>query len=236
MVFRMKHAALALAISIGAFVGACGPATPQPVEPPGGGTTPAADQASTAPASTPASPADGATAAGDSGAKPADGATGPTSAPAQSKPMQATSLEADLKKIGLNLQKLPDLEKMPLAQKKKVMPLLQKSLGMENCQGCHVENDFKKETRNMKVSREMWRHFVAPLRTEQGGTVFCDSCHSGSKQVLNRADKKAMEKFMEEEYEHKLTRADKKDMECGTCHGDTMELKIIEKLWAIPKG
>jgi hypothetical protein len=88
----------------------------------------------------------------------------------------------------------------------------------------------------MKVARGMWNHFVAPLRDEKGGAVFCDSCHGGAKLVLNRADKKAVEKFMEDEYEHKLTRADKKDNECGTCHGDAMELKIIEKLWNIPKG
>jgi len=233
MVARMKHAALALAIMIGAFAGACGPATPAP-EPPSGATTPT-EEGSAAPGGTGATPTDAAPAGGD--AKPAESGPGPTAAPAQSKPLQPTSLEADLKKIGLNPQKLPDLEKMPLAQKKKVMPLLQKSLGMENCQGCHVEgNDFKKETRNMKVSREMWRHFVVPLRTEQGGTLFCDSCHGGDEHVLSRTDQKAMEKFMEEEYEHKLTRADKQDMECGTCHGDTMELKIIEKLWSIPKG
>jgi hypothetical protein len=144
-------------------------------------------------------------------------------------------MDAELKKIGLNLDKIPELEKLPLAQKKKVMPLLQKSLGYDTCQGCHAEGDFKKETRNMKVAREMWRHFVVPLRSEKGGTLFCDSCHNGKEHVLARADKKAVQAFMEAEYEHKLAQASKAEMECGTCHGDAMETKIIEKLWKISK-
>lgn len=234
MVLRLKHAALALAISMGALAGACGPATPPPEGPPGGGATPPAGE--TTPPAGETKPAEATPPGGETKPAEATPAPGPAAGPAQSKNLTATQMEADLKKIGLNLSKLPDLEKLPLAQKKKVMPLLQKSLGMENCQGCHVEGDFKKETRNIKISREMWRHFVAPLRDEKGGAVFCDTCHSGAKQVLNRSDKKAMEAFMEDQYEHKLTRADKKDMECSTCHSDTAELKIIEKLWNIPKG
>ncbi|HSO00752.1 MAG TPA: hypothetical protein VLS89_20810 [Candidatus Nanopelagicales bacterium] len=226
MVLSIKHAALALAVSMGALAGACGPSMPPPDGPPAGGATPPGEQ-------TPPAPGEGA-APGDA-TKPNEPAPGAAS-PAKSRDLTATAMEAELKKIGLNLQKLPELEKMTLAQKKKVMPLLQKSLGMESCQGCHVEGDFKKETRDMKVAREMWRHFVVPLRTEQGGAVFCDSCHGGKEHVLARADKKAVEAFMEDQYEHKLTLADKSDMECSTCHGDTMELKIIEKLWNIPKG
>ena len=38
------------------------------------------------------------------------------------------------------------------------------------------------------------------------------------------------------DYVGKLTHADKKDQECGSCHGDAFEVKIIEKLWGIPKG
>jgi hypothetical protein len=230
MAARIKHAALALAISMGALVGACGPATP-PVEGPPSGLAEPGDGAEGTPATpgeTPAATPTGEAATPD---KPPAGASGP----AKSTPLSPTQMEAELKKIGIDVKKIPDLEKIPLAQKKKVMPLLQKSLGFETCQGCHVEGDFKKETRNMKVAREMWRHFVVPLRTEQGGTLFCDSCHSGNKHVLNRTDRKAVEKFMEEEYEHKISQSSKKEMECGTCHGDAMELKIVEKLWGIAK-
>jgi hypothetical protein len=113
------------------------------------------------------------------------------------------------------------------------MPIMQKAMGYTACTGCHVEGDFKAETRNLKISREMWNAYTVPLRDEKGGVLFCDSCHSGQPKVLNRADQEALKKFMEDEYEHKLTRADKKDMECSTCHGEALELKIIEKLWKI---
>ena len=32
----------------------------------------------------------------------------------------------------------------------------------------------------------------------------------------------------------KLTRADKKEHACSTCHGESMEIAIIDKLWKIP--
>ncbi|XYH92404.1 multiheme c-type cytochrome [Sorangium sp. So ce1128] len=233
----MKHAALALALWMGAFAGACGSATPPPET--------AADKDDFDGES---SPGDDSATAGSESAKPAKSDKTASKdkdaeadegdedeAPAKSTPIQATKFEADLKKIGINLKKIPELEKLPTAQKKKVMPLLQKALGYDTCQSCHAEGDFKKETRDMKVAREMWRHFVVPLRSESGGTLFCDSCHAGNEHVLNRKDKKALQAFMEEEYQNKLARANKEDMECGTCHGDAMETKIIEKLWNIPE-
>ncbi len=227
----LKHAALALVIMMGTLAGACGPA-PQPEAPPSGGVMPV-DGAATPP--TEAKPAEGTPPAdAKPEAMPEEAPAAPAAAgPAQSTPISASAMEEDLKKIGIDLKKIPELGKLSPAQKKKVMPLLQKSLGMDACTGCHVEGDFKKETRNLKIAREMWNHFVVPLRSEKGGVLFCDSCHGGNKHVLNRADKKAVEKFMDEEYEHKTTLAAKGEVECSTCHGDAMEPKIIEKLWKI---
>ncbi|WP_437283179.1 hypothetical protein WME90_22170 [Sorangium sp. So ce375] len=231
MAARVKHAALALALLMSAFAGACGSSTPPPET--------AADKNDFDGES---SPDEGKATADAEGAKPAKPEKAAEAheeeaheTPAKSTPLQATKFEADLKKIGINLKKIPALEKLPAAQKKKVMPLLQKALGYDTCEGCHAEGDFKKETRDMKVAREMWRNFVVPLRSESGGTLFCDSCHAGNEHVLNRKDKKALQAFMEEEYQNKVARANKEDMECGTCHGDAMETKIIEKLWNIPK-
>ncbi|NUQ79434.1 MAG: hypothetical protein HUU21_38480, partial [Polyangiaceae bacterium] len=148
-------------------------------------------------------------------------------------PVVESKMLAELKATGISLTKISEIGKIPLAQKKKLMPLMQKAMGYTACTGCHVEGDFKAETRNLKISREMWNAYTVPLRDEKGGVLFCDSCHSGQAKVLNRADQEAVKKFMEDEYEHKLTRADKKEMECSTCHGEAMELKIIEKLWKI---
>jgi hypothetical protein len=242
MKIGLNHVGLAIGLALAALAGACGPAptAETPADKTPAGTTTAApagtDQGATGttpapsatPSATPTAPS------GDAGGK-----TGTTPAPAagggeKSVPIAASKMIEDLKKLGVNVDKIPELSKIPLNTKKKVMPLMQKALGYSACTGCHVEGDFKAETRNMKISREMWKAYSVNLRDEKGGAVFCDTCHSGQAKVLARGDKEALKKFMEDEYEHKLTRADKKDMECATCHGDTMELKIIEKLWKIP--
>jgi hypothetical protein len=222
MIGTPKDVGFAAALALALIAGACGPSAPPPetpATPPEGPapTPPGGPQGPEAPPAGTATP----------GAKPTAGPP--------STPIQPSKLLDDLKKAGINLAAIGPLEKVPLATKKKVMPLFQKSLGFEACTGCHVEGDFKKDTHNMKVARQMWNHFVVQLRDEKGGNVFCDSCHSGKAQVLNRSDKDAVKKFMESDYVGKLARADKKDHECATCHGDAMELKIIDKLWAIPK-
>jgi len=149
----------------------------------------------------------------------------------------ASKLAEDLKKAGFDIAKLPaTIDKMSDAQKKKIMPLFVKSLGYENCQGCHVEGDFKKHTRNTNIAEKMYTEFVVALRDEKGAaTVFCDSCHQGKPKVLNRSDLKAVGKFMDEQYVGHFNRTDKKEQACGSCHGDTMEMKIFDKLWMVNK-
>ena len=245
MVGIQKHVSLVLALFVAGVAGACGGGTPNPdtandkkggdTASTGGGTDAKPDGAGTD-----AKP-DGAKPDGATGDKKPDGATGdkkpdapPAAAAKPSTPIRASKMLEDVKKAGIDLKKIPDFDKMPLAAKKKLMPLLQKSMGFADCQGCHVKDDFKAETRNLKITRGMWKNFVVAVRDEKGGAVFCDTCHDGSPKNLDRSDRKAMEKFMEDEYEHKLTKADKKEMECSTCHGDAMEMKIIEKVWGIP--
>ena len=114
------------------------------------------------------------------------------------------------------------------------MPIFVKALGYEDCKGCHVEGDFKKKTRNTKIAEHMYDDFVAKMRDDKGvANIFCDSCHQGKAKVLNRADLKAVGKYMDDEYVNHLARADKKATECGTCHGDTMEMKIFDKMWKV---
>lgn len=231
----LKTMGLFAALTMAALAGACGPATPDVKTPDDTTAKPADTTAAVTPppsdtTATP-TPPPSATPSASPEAKP----TPPPAAggPAKSTPITASKMLEDLKKAGVNLAKIGELEKLPLATKKKVMPLMQKALGYTACTGCHVEGDFKKDTRNMKVTREMWRHFVSELRDEKGGALFCDSCHAGSEKNLARGDKEALKEFMEKEYEHKLTRADKKDHDCASCHGDAMEMKVIANLWKI---
>jgi hypothetical protein len=238
MVGIHKHVSLVAALFIAGVAAACGGGTTTPVDT---AADKKGEQTATTGGGTDGAKPDG---ANPDGAKP-DGAkpdgTGdakkpdapPAAAGKPSTPIRASKMLDDVKKAGVDLKKIPELEKMPLSVKKKLMPLFQKSMGYADCQGCHVKDDFKAETRHIKITRQMWKHFVVALRDEKGGAVFCDTCHDGSDKNLDRTDRKAVEKFMEEEYEHKLTRADKKDNECTSCHTDTMEMKIIEKVWGI---
>ena len=216
---------LAAALLLAALAGACGPSAPAVSPTPEPSATPSGTpEAGPAPSGEPGPAPSGAPSAGPK--------AGPSGAP--NTPLSASKLAEDVKKIGIDLSKTPDITKLPLDKKKKVMPILQKALGYDACTGCHVEGDMKAETRNKKIAREMWNKFVGPLRDEKGGPIFCDSCHNGKNKVLNRADKEAVKKFMETDYEGKLTRADKKEHACSTCHGESMEVAIIDKLWKIP--
>jgi hypothetical protein len=237
MKIGLKHFGLVAALGLAALAGACGPSAPPPdtAADKTGDTTGGQTTGDTGTTGTPA----GGTDATPGGATTSPATTGAAATPAapvgaaKNVPVVESKMLGDLKAAGINLAKISEIGKLPLAQKKKVMPIMQKAMGYTACTGCHVEGDFKAETRNLKISREMWNAYTVPLRDEKGGVLFCDSCHSGQPKVLNRADQDAVRKFMEDEYEHKLTRADKKEMECATCHGEALELKIIEKLWKI---
>ena len=218
--------AVAIAMVAAVILAACGS--------PPMGVTPANAGPASVGASEPGAPAK----AGEPGKEPAPppAASGEPGKPAEpvAAPLVASNYLGKLSEIGIDLNKATDLSKLPLEKKKKLMPLFKNSMGYDKCTGCHVETDFQKVTRNMEVARGMWSHFVASLRDAKGGAIFCDSCPQGNSKFLNRADKKAVARYMDAEYEHKLTRVDKKDNSCETCHGPDMEMKIIEKLWKIP--
>lgn len=214
----------------GALAAACGPATPEPVNP----TPTATPTSEPAPTATPSASPTAATP--PPSATPSATPTAPPASTVQNQPIQPSAMIDDVKKIGFDMKKVPTLESLPMAQKKKVMPFFVKALGYQNCGGCHVEGDFKKETHNIKLARQMWDHFIVQERDAKGGNIFCDSCHNGKQKLLDRSNKDALKKFMESDYVGKLTRADKKDQECATCHTDTFEMKIFEKVWGIPPG
>lgn len=146
-----------------------------------------------------------------------------------------SSLLAKVNKLGIDLSK--PLADIPMAKKKKLMPLFQKALGFKDCTGCHAGKpgaiDFKAETHDLKLARGMWDHFVVKLRDENNKPIFCDSCHQGEHHLLNRKDKDALNAFMHDDYEHKLARADGEEHSCSTCHTDVFEGHIFRDVWKI---
>lgn len=159
----------------------------------------------------------------------------PAPAKAQAVTVQTSKMLAEVKALGVDMTK--PMSKMNKGKKKKLMPLFQKSLGFKDCGGCHEGSDgvfdFQKETANLEMARGMWNHYIVELRDEKGGELFCDSCHNGEAHLLPRDDKDAMQAFMTNEYEGKLTRADGEEHSCSSCHTDVFEPKIFKDVWGL---
>ena len=137
-----------------------------------------------------------------------------------------TDLLDDLQQIGIDITTDTDLTAIDLVKKKKVMRLFTKSLGTD-CSGCHAD-DFKEDTENKRIARHMWSDFVAKMRDQSGNPIFCDTCHQGKMKVLARDDDKILAAFMKANYVEKMTRADKAEHKCATCHGDPFDPDIFK--------
>jgi len=221
--------ALLLGAVIFAAAAACGPAD--------GGSRPSA-QFPTAPTS----PAPGDT-TGPAPTPPPAGTTEPQPAPSGTtattpepppfhgpmKPIAPSAMEAKLRDIGLDPAALPPLNKLDAKTLRDVMNTFTKALGVQ-CSHCH-EKDFKAPTEKKKIATHMWNDFTRGLALEGGGALYCDSCHGGRAELLDRRDLGALGSWMQDNYVDKMKRADKKDHGCETCHGDPFEGKVLSKLW-----
>lgn len=195
------------------------------------GSTPPAEQPTSEPAVTAAPQPDAPPPA--SSTPPASSSATPVTPPpvAGGRAVTPTQMTEKLAALGIDTKNLPAFDKLTGDQKRKVMPLFKQSLGYAECTGCHVEGDFKKVTKNMKIAEKMWDEFAVKLKQDGGGLLFCDSCHGGSEHILDKKNPEAVRKFMHDEYVDKLDRADAKGHDCKTCHGDKLELDIFGKLW-----
>jgi hypothetical protein len=137
-----------------------------------------------------------------------------------------TTMTADLQAIGLDAKTLPTLAKLEPEKLRKVMRTFTKSLGIK-CGDCHNESDFSAPTPMKKIASHMWDDYVRALAMNDGSPIYCDTCHQGRPKLLDRHDKKALGKWMDANFVSKLTRRDKKDHGCETCHGDPFEGHIL---------
>ncbi len=158
------------------------------------------------------------------------------STPGPMKPPRASEMVGDLLAIGLDAKSLPPLEKLEPDKLRKVMKLFARSLGVK-CADCHADGSrpgtepaMDAMTPRKKVAVQMWSRFVRGMATSDGSPVFCDSCHQGSLKILDRHDRKAAEKWMEDNYVGKLERKDGQENDCATCHGEASEYHFID-LW-----
>jgi hypothetical protein len=193
-------------------------------------------QAGPAPSGSEASPAATPEPAASSAAPLASTVSAPSGLPpaaggVEMKPVVPTAMVDELHGLGLDLAKLPPIEKLEPRTLRGVMKLMAKSLGVK-CSDCHQDGDYAAPTRRKKIAAHMWDEFAAKLALASSGgpdaPVFCDSCHQGRVQLLDRRDKKALSKWMDENFVVKLNRRDGKSVECETCHID-MDMHFLAK-------
>ncbi len=146
------------------------------------------------------------------------------------KPVVPTAMADDLRALGLDAKNLPPIEKLEPRTLRGVMKLMAKSLGVK-CGDCHQEGDFAAPTRRKKIAAHMWDEFATKLVMGDGpasSALFCDSCHQGRTQLLDRRDKKALSQWMDDNFVTKLSRKDGKSEECESCHVD-MDMHFLAK-------
>jgi hypothetical protein len=142
------------------------------------------------------------------------------------KPPVATTMVDALHDLGLDRKRLPPLAKLEPRALRGVMKLFAKSLGIK-CNDCHRAGDFAAATDRKTIATHMWDDFVAKLSMVDGAPLFCDSCHQGRVQQLDRSDKKALTQWMDDNFVSRFGRLDGKSTDCETCHVD-MEMHLID--------
>lgn len=160
--------------------------------------------------------------------------------PSKTLPMTKTvdpAIVAALKSANVDVTKpmpaLDELAKSP-AKLKAVMKTFTIALGT-TCEGCHAKSgtqlDYRADTTNKKLTRKMWSEIVVALQRTDGSAIYCDSCHQGKMQFLDRANDRSLEAWMKSEFVGKLARRDGKANSCASCHGEPFVGGLVEE-WA----
>ncbi len=217
-----SHAVVGLFVSvIGAAAAACGGGETGPGPQVPGTAAPSATGVTAPPLGT-APPA----ASGSAASVPPGGSVTPPAVMGPMTPITKSAFAEDLKKLGIDPLKPQPLNKLSPDTIRKLMPTFAKSLGVK-CAACHDTDNFKTWTPKKRVAARMWNDFVVGMAMEDGTPLYCDSCHGGKEQFLDRHDKKALSGWMDANYVKKLKRTDKKEASCEGCHGDPFEARFL---------
>jgi len=155
------------------------------------------------------------------------GSTGAVPAPrSANKPIAPSAMAAQLKELGLDPKKLPPIESLLANQKRDLMNTFTKAVGAQ-CKTCHDMDHLDAPTPMKKLTARMWNEWVRGVTFEDGSLVYCDSCHQGRLEFLERHDKKTLQDWMADNFVSKLKRVDAKDQSCERCHGDKMEMHFL---------
>lgn len=103
------------------------------------------------------------------------------------------------------------------------------SLGV-TCGACHTSN-YAESTPEKAIARHMWNDILAKLEFKDGSPLYCDSCHQGRMQFLDRSNPAAVAAWMNENMVKPLQRRDGGEHDCSTCHGNPPTYELLET-WA----
>ena len=148
--------------------------------------------------------------------------------------IQATSMIEELKTIGLDVHNLPRFQELEGEQLRTIMGTFTRALGAQ-CADCHNREDFAASHARKQIAKQMWNQFVRGLTLQDGTPLYCDSCHQGQIQFLDRRNPEALSAWMEENLVHRLKRKDEKEYGCQSCHGEPFEGEFLQR-WANGEG
>ncbi|MFO0679218.1 MAG: cytochrome c3 family protein [Polyangiaceae bacterium] len=171
-----------------------------------------------------------------------DAGAEPEIVPISTPDIVPSSLGATLSDAGIDLAKLPEeIDEFEHSQIRAVMGSFKTSLGVQ-CTGCHATKtmedggvglDAKKPTPNRNIAEKMYSEFVVKMRFKDGAPLYCDSCHQGKADFLDRSSKEGVGKWMHENFATKLVQADGSPVNCATCHGRPFVPTFVDG-WANP--
>ena len=157
----------------------------------------------------------------------------PTPAPPPAPPtVSGSQLTADLAAAGLDPRALPPLDTLDPRTRIKVMKTFTRALGVQ-CNFCHDTSNYEASTPNKRIAARMWSDFVRGLALRDGSVLYCDSCHAGHSEILDRSDIPKLRAWMAENFVGKLQRTDGAEHRCRTCHGDPFQGDIFKDVWHV---
>lgn len=151
--------------------------------------------------------------------------------PAPMRPLTPTQYGKTLYELGLDDNNLPTMDKLTPEQLRKVMGLFTKSLGVD-CKFCHKGGDFRAPTEHKQLAKRMWNEWVHGMKLSAGGAqtpVFCDSCHQGRAEFLDKSNQDELARWMKAELVDRLHPSAGGAMSCETCHGTPFDGDFLQK-------
>ena len=124
-----------------------------------------------------------------------------------------------------------------------VMKTFTIALGVDCTRSCYATADggmpdFEANTPKKNVARKMWSNFVGQLKKADGSAIYCDTCHQGTMEFLDRSNDRALGTWMKTNFVGgSLARKDGTDAVVHECAPrQPVQRQLPRRLGAGPDG